>query len=150
MQLLSAHLSNMAPPTPGTFTTWDDVHHRVAILDLAPGWDGEMLQRRADSAGGAWFTFSYENVAVLRKAHDYLAEHMGLSPLEALESEPYISLFYADPDNNVFELNTQRIAPEEMDAYFSTAAFTAWPPGAPFDADEAAAWERLGAPGARL
>ena len=44
----------------------------------------------------------------------------------------------------------REIAPEEMDAYFSTAAFTAWPPGAPFDADEAAAWERLGAPGARL
>ena len=37
-----------------------------------------------------------------------------------------------------------------MDAYFSATAFTTWPPGAPFDADEAAALERLGAPGAML
>ena len=110
MQLLSAHLSNMAPPTPGTFTTWDDVHHRVAILDLAPGWDGQMLQRRADSAGGAWFTFSYASVDELRRAHDYLAEHMGLSPLEALESEPYISLFYADPGARPAALSAIQVA----------------------------------------
>jgi hypothetical protein len=111
-------------------------------------------RRDTNTAGGAWVTFSFANVAELRASHERLRSGQSesnvgtIEPYVALLSPPSVSLFYCDMDGNMMELSAQRPGFTEagqVDEWLMTGGAKRWPPGVPFDPNAASSWEQAGA-----
>jgi len=118
------------------FLTFDEEHHRFALLDLsvvdpegsdpdAPNWTGvDHLAWSLGSLDGL-----LENYATLKAAgiEPYWCVHHGLT----------ISMYYADPDGNQMEFQVDAFDnAEDCNDYISGPAFESNPVGVEFDPDD--------------
>jgi catechol-2,3-dioxygenase len=123
------------------FMTYDDEHHRVAIIQMPE------LQARNDKARGV-----HHVAYTYRSLHDLLATYrrlkaQGIVPYWPINHGPTVSLYYHDPDGNSVELQVDvHPTKQEATAYFMSDAFAANPIGVAFDPEEMVCQYEAGVP----
>lgn len=114
-----------------SFLTYDDEHHRVAIIER----DG-IGDKVPNTVGMAHFAYSYHSLADLVAIYEHLKEK-GIHPVRQINHGPTTSLYYHDPDGNAVELQTDNFdSNEELNAWFATGAFDREPIGVLIDMDD--------------
>jgi catechol-2,3-dioxygenase len=112
------------------FITYDDEHHRVALVNMP-----SLSDVRADAAGLDHVAFTFASLGDLLNAFASLRER-DIVPYWCINHGPTTSLYYRDPDNNQIEFQVDNFATdEELDAWFSSGSFDDNPIGVIFDPD---------------
>lgn len=113
-----------------SFLTYDDEHHRLAILSVPDlGDDGRA------SAGMEHVAFTYPDLDALLATYRRLGD-AGIEPVAPVNHGMTLSLYYADPDGNQCELQIDTMTPAEAEAFMAGDVFAANPIGVPFDPAE--------------
>ncbi len=111
-----------------TFLSYDDEHHRVAILNV-PG----LADQGEGTAGVHHAAFTYASLTDLLENYERLAA-IGINPIYVINHGPTTSLYYADPDGNQMEFQVENYASvEESTKFFYSPAFAENPIGVEFD-----------------
>lgn len=127
------------------FMTYDDEHHRVAILGI-PG----LAERTLNAVGVDHMAFTYASLGDLIATYEGLAAR-GVTPIMPIHHGPTLSMYYLDPDKNQVELQIDVFASdEEIAAYLAGGAYGRNPIGVMYDAAELAKRYREGVPEAEL
>jgi len=128
-----------------SFITYDDEHHRVAIIER----DG-IGDKVENTVGLAHFAYSYSSLSDLVAVFDRLAEQ-GIDPYRQINHGPTTSIYYHDPDGNAVELQTDNFdSIAELNEWFATGAFDREPIGVPIQMAEIGARLRAGEPESEL
>ena len=128
-----------------TFLTYDDEHHRVAVLAL-PG-----VQPHVDNLCGLHHVaFTYENLRDLMHTYNRLKDDHGITPQFCINHGPTTSMYYFDPDKNQIELQVDNVPEDQFAEYFENGEFTENPIGVKFDPDEMTAKLAAGVPEEQL
>lgn len=125
------------------FLTYDDEHHRVAIVSPPTMHSRE---RDADGPGLHHVAFTYAGLPDLMGVYERLKEN-GKLPTLAINHGPTLSMYYSDPDGNQAELQVDCF--EDVDdatAFMNGPFFTRNPIGMKFDPEELLAQMRAGVP----
>lgn len=110
------------------FLTYDDEHHRVAILNIPT-----LAEQPEGITGVHHVAFTYESLRVLLENFERLAA-LGIAPVFTINHGPTTSLYYADPDQNQLEFQVENFASvEESAAFFFCEAFAQNPIGVEID-----------------
>jgi len=135
--VLNARIVAQAPHM--AFLTYDDEHHRIAIVS-AP----QASPHDPDSDGLDHLSFTYSGLADLLATHTRL-KMSGIEPFCPVNHGPTTSLYYHDPDGNRIELQIDNFADLDQAAALlnELAAFN--PIGVLVDPDELAAQLAAGA-----
>ncbi len=112
------------------FLSYDDEHHRVAIVQMPELADGNRK------------TAGVEHVAYTMASLDDLLDHY--SRLAAIDIKPYwtinhgmtLSAYYRDPDQNQVEFQVDLCSLAEADTFMRSPAFAANPIGIDVDFDD--------------
>jgi catechol-2,3-dioxygenase len=115
------------------FLTYDDEHHRVALINLsALKPTSEPEGPRAD-VGVDHVAYTYANVGDLLETYTRLKQY-GIRPYWLVHHGPTLSFYYKDPDGNrlEFQVDCFRTA-DEANAYMQGPAFAENPIGVPID-----------------
>jgi catechol 2,3-dioxygenase-like lactoylglutathione lyase family enzyme len=137
------------------FLTYDDEHHRVALLDfgpLAPRDDGagQLGVRPTDRPGVHHVAFTFGSLGELLDTYTRL-EGRAIRPFFCVNHGPTTSMYYTDPDGNRIELQIDNFATaEEGQAWMRSRAFQDNPVGVEYDPDDLLARFRSGVPVAEL
>lgn len=124
-----------------SFLTYDDEHHRIAILSVP-----ELEDQRDGVAGVHHIAFTYNTL------HDLLENYatlkaQGVEPVYAVNHGPTTSLYYADPDGNQLEFQVENYPTvEESTEFFYSDAFKDNPIGVEFDPQQLLDRLRAGEP----
>jgi catechol 2,3-dioxygenase-like lactoylglutathione lyase family enzyme len=125
---------------PATFLSYDDEHHRVAILNM-PG----LLPKTRAMAGVDHVAFTYANLDDLLSTYERLAGE-GIEPVWPVNHGGTTSLYYEDPDANYVELQIDNFASRAaVDEFLADGRFAINPIGIDFDPAEMLARRRAGA-----
>jgi catechol-2,3-dioxygenase len=114
------------------FLTFDDEHHRIALVAL-PG-----IEDRGDAVrvGMDHIAFTYASVADLLHTYERLRD-AGITPFWPINHGVTMSLYYRDPEGNRIELQVDAFATmDEGKAYMRSDAFKANPIGVLFDPED--------------
>ena len=111
--------------------TYDDEHHRVALVNLQP-----YAEHSDDAAGMHHMAYTYDSLGALLANYRRLKERDVL-PALCLNHGPTVSLYYRDPDGNQVELQVDVFdSAEEANAFMRSPIYQNDPIGLPFDPDE--------------
>jgi catechol-2,3-dioxygenase len=128
-QLLEARVQ--AEVGPMCLLTYDDEHHRIALMNLEP-----YTERSPSAAGMHHMAFTYDSLTALLENYERLKGYDVL-PWFCVNHGPTISLYYRDPDGNQSELLVDVFeTPEEANDYIYSPTFQSNPIGTEFDPDE--------------
>ncbi len=128
-----------------TFLTYDDEHHRVAILNVP-----DLAKQTAGFAGVHHIAFTYGSLADLLAQYERLRDH-GIKPVFVINHGPTTSMYYADPDGNQLEFQVENYdSVSESTKFFYSEDFAENPIGVEFDPEELIARLRAGEPEAEL
>ncbi len=128
-----------------SFLTYDDEHHRVAILRVP-----DLAEQPAAAAGVHHIAFTYATMADLMGQYERLRD-LGIKPVFVINHGPTTSLYYADPDGNQLEFQIENFPTiEESTQFFYSDEFAENPIGVEFDPDELLRRLRAGEPEAEL
>lgn len=123
------------------FLTYDQEHHRVAILNVP-----NLADQAEGAAGVHHVAFTYATLADLLSNYERLAA-LGIEPVFVINHGPTTSLYYADPDHNQLEFQVENFATvEDSTAFFYSAEFAENPIGVEFDPRELLRRLRAGEP----
>ncbi len=113
------------------FLTYDDEHHRVAILNIPT-----LAEQPEGITGVHHVAFTYESLRTLLENFERL-ESLGIKPVYSINHGPTTSLYYADPDHNQLEFQVENFdSVEESGEFFFSAAFAENPIGVEIDPAE--------------
>lgn len=110
-----------------TFLTYDDEHHRLAILSN-PG----LTDDDRTAAGLEHVAFTYDTLDDLLATYERLAA-LGIRPIAPIHHGMTLSLYYADPDGTQCELQVDAMTVDEAEAFMASDTFAANPIGVEFD-----------------
>ena len=114
-----------------SFITYDDEHHRVAIVAL-PG----LKPKDSQTSGLEHFSFTYPNLDDLLQAYQQRKE-IGISPTWCVNHGPTVSMYYRDPDGNNLETQIDTFdTAEEATTFLMSEEFEENPYGVDFDPEE--------------
>lgn len=129
-----------------TFLTYDDEHHRVALLNLDlihP--EGRGLTGKAKN-GVDHVAYSYCSLPVLLSNYERLFD-LGIKPYWCIHHGITVSLYYADPDGNQMEFQVDCFqSNDDANGFMSGPGFEVNPIGVEFNPDEFLARLRAGEP----
>jgi catechol-2,3-dioxygenase len=112
------------------FMTYDDEHHRIAIVNLP-----DLVPRPPASDGVDHIAFTYASLGDLLHTYARL-KHAGITPYWCINHGPTTSLYYRDPDGNQIELQIDNFPDvESLNAWMRGGALRANPIGVDFDPD---------------
>lgn len=117
-----------------SFLTYDEEHHRLAIVDLGP--EQSTIAQREPGSGLRHIAFSWDTVGDLMNVYRQARDVLGVVPTIATRHGASLSMYYDDPDGNRIELQVDTLDAEAADAFMSTDAFRSNPLGQPFDPEE--------------
>ena len=128
------------------FLTYDDEHHRVALINMAavgpPAGEGD----RRGLIGVDHVAYTYDSVDDLIENYAQLKEK-GILPYWCIHHGVTMSMYYADPDGNQMEFQVDCFASnEDANAFMAGPHFGANPIGVEYDPDDWLARLRAGAP----
>ena len=103
--VLGASVTNTSDST--TLLSYDDEHHRLAIVDGRAFPDGTRAKRGLGHVGWA-----YNSEDDLRRVYEALAR-AGITPDRCIDHEVTRSMYYRDPDGNEIELLADVFTPAE-------------------------------------
>jgi catechol 2,3-dioxygenase-like lactoylglutathione lyase family enzyme len=127
------------------FMTYDEEHHRLAILGL-PG----IVDRAPNSVGLDHLAYTYSSLADLVATYERL-KAAGITPVAPINHGLTLSLYYRDPDGNKVELQIDNFETmEQMKGFFRSNDFSKNPIGVSFDPDELVRQFHAGVPEAEL
>ena len=110
------------------FLTYDDEHHRIAILNA-----GQLGKSPEMYVGVDHVAFTYGDLTDLLHNWDRLKK-LGIEPFWCINHGPTTSMYYRDPDDNEIELQVDNFETfEEATGYFGSEAFASNPIGVDFD-----------------
>ncbi|EEU33624.1 uncharacterized protein NECHADRAFT_56381 [Fusarium vanettenii 77-13-4] len=122
------------------FLTYDDEHHRIAILGrtgTAPHPPGEVSNR----SGLAHIAFGYDSLSDLLVAYGQ-RKTAGILPVWSVNHGPTTSIYYQDPDGNELETQVDNFeTPSEATDFMNSPQWAENPIGADIDPDDI--WDRL-------
>lgn len=125
------------------FVTYDDEHHRLAIINR--GTDQVPQPGTLDH-----FSFTYATLGDLLDTYERLMAE-GITPHRTINHGGTTSMYYRDPDGNQVELQIDNFATlAETVAFIESDVFAANPIGVEFDADRLVAKFRRGVPVSEL
>jgi catechol 2,3-dioxygenase-like lactoylglutathione lyase family enzyme len=125
----------------GAFLTYDEEHHRVAIVKI-----DNLPDSNRGVAGIDHFAYAYGSLGDLLANYVRLKEK-GVLPYWCINHGPTTSLYYRDPDGNQIETQTDNFdTGEELTDFFHTDAFRNNPIGVQFDPDRMVELYREGRP----
>src|SRR5262249_9668315 len=128
-----------------SFITYDDEHHRVAIVAL-PG----LKPKDRQTSGLEHFSFTYPNLDDLLQAYQQRKE-IGISPVWCVNHGPTVSMYYRDPDGNNLETQIDTFdTAEQATAFLMSEEFEENPYGVDFDPEEFAEKLKAGVPAKEL
>ena len=123
------------------FLTYDDEHHRVAIVGI-PG----LPDQPAMAAGTDHIAFTYADLDDLLQTYLRLAGE-GIEPFWCINHGPTTSMYYKDPDGSRLELQVDNMPSREAtDRWMRSGEFAANPIGVVFDPRELVARYAAGEP----
>ena len=127
------------------FITYDDEHHRVAIIEK-PDYNDPV----PNTVGLAHFAFCYASLGGLVSHYERMKE-VGVMPVRTINHGPTTSLYYRDPDGNAVEVQVDNFPDNEsLNAWFAEGKFDENPIGVHFDFEELITRYRAGEPEADL
>ena len=113
-----------------TFLTYDDEHHRLAVLNN-PNLD----DNARSSAGLEHVAFTYDTLDDLLATYERL-KAAGITPVLPIHHGMTMSLYYADPDGTQCELQVDVMDEPTAAAFMASEVFASNPLGVPIDPDE--------------
>ncbi len=129
------------------FLTYDDEHHRVALINMAtvgpPAGEGD----RRGLIGVDHVAYTYASVDDLIENYAQLKEK-GILPYWCIHHGVTMSMYYADPDGNQMELQVDAFTSvDEANGFMHGPGFATNPIGVEYDPEEILAKMRSGTPG---
>lgn len=110
------------------FLTYDDEHHRVAVIE-----DRSLSPAEPGTTGLHHAAFTYADLPTLLATYRRLRD-AGIAHAHAINHGPTTSIYYADPDGNRVELQIDNFADAaEAAAWFESVEFAENPIGVDFD-----------------
>jgi catechol-2,3-dioxygenase len=123
------------------FLTYDDEHHRVAIVGIP-----DLPDQPAMAAGTDHIAFTYADLDDLLQTYLRLAGE-GIEPFWCINHGPTTSMYYKDPDGSRVELQVDNMPSREaIDRWMRSGEFAANPIGVVFDPRELVARYAAGEP----
>ena len=115
----------------GSFLTYDDEHHRVAIANM-----GTLPDFDRGAAGIDHISYAYATLGDLLANYIRLKRE-GILPYWCINHGPSTSLYYRDRDGNQIETQVDNYdTAEELVGWFETDEFKTNPLGVQFDPDQ--------------
>lgn len=128
-----------------TFLTYDDEHHRIAVLHVPA-----LADQQAGVAGVHHVAFTYHALCDLIENYER-AKRKGIEPVWCTNHGPTTSFYYRDPDGNQLELQVENFDTIEASTkFFFSPEFAENPIGVDFDPAELARRFHAGEPEAEL
>lgn len=125
------------------FVTYDDEHHRLAIINRG-------IEIPTGPSPLDHISFTYATLGDLLDTYERLKRE-GIAPHRTINHGGTTSMYYRDPDGNQVELQIDNFATlEETVAFIESDVFAANPIGVEFDADRLVERFRQGDPVAEL
>ena len=126
------------------FLTYDDEHHRVALINMAavgpPAGEGD----RRGLIGVDHVAYTYDSVDDLIENYAQLKEK-GILPYWCIHHGVTMSMYYADPDGNQMELQVDALTSvDEANAFMHGPGFAANPIGVEYDPEEILGQDAVG------
>ncbi len=113
------------------FLTYDDEHHRIAIIEMP-----DYKDREPNTIGMAHFAYSYASAGDLIHQYERL-KAAGVMPARAINHGPTTSLYYRDPEENAVEIQVDNFPTSAaLNEWFATGDFNRNPIGVTFDFEE--------------
>ncbi|KZL80586.1 glyoxalase bleomycin resistance protein dioxygenase [Colletotrichum incanum] len=120
------HSSNLI-----TFMTWDDEHHRLAILN-----DPNAVPKQDNEVGVDHFALTFDSLGQLLQAYKTRKE-LGIEPVYCVNHGMSTSMYYKDPDGNKIENQVDAFeTKEDAVQYMMSAEFAQDPRGPRFNPEE--------------
>lgn len=148
MKVFDAKLQCSGPVL--SFMTYDEEHHRVALLNLtavkgaAPPLEERNVPR--GRAGVDHVAYGFRSLRQLLEKYDEL-KGKGVVPYWRIHHGVTVSLYYADPDGNQMEFQVDCFGSnEEANVFMSGPNFAINPIGVEYDPDEWLSRLRAGEP----
>lgn len=126
------------------FLTYDDEHHRLAIVAI-PG----LPEQPELAAGTDHIAFAYADLGDLLYTYRRLRA-AGIEPYWCIHHGPTVSFYYKDPDRSRVELQVDAMPTAATTAWMRSGAFAANPIGVIVDPDDLLVRYEAGEPLARL
>ena len=130
-----------------TFLTFDEEHHRIALLEMPAG----VAQRKTPAIAGMHHTaWTFDSLDDLLERYKDLAGQ-GIEPAVPIQHGVTTSLYYRDPDGNFVEMQIDNFATsEEATGYMRGPEYDGDSVGPAFDVDRMITARRDGVPVAEL
>lgn len=125
------------------FMSWDEEHHRIAIVNLGPAADPAST-RRTDQVGVHHVAYTWDDLDGLMGTYERLRD-LGITPVVRLRHGMTLSMYYEDPDGNRSEFQIDVLGVDAAYEFMHSPAFEANPIGEEFDPDELLSAYRSGA-----
>jgi catechol-2,3-dioxygenase len=141
LAVLNAHVVYENPGL--CFMTFDDEHHRLALMALPPD---VLSERTPTTTGLSHSAFTFGSLAGLVARYRVLRK-AGIAPRVSIMHGMTTSLYYRDPDGNAVELQIDNFASaDEATQYMYGPEFRKDPVGPTFDAEALADAFDVGVP----
>ncbi|CAB4944014.1 MAG: biphenyl 2,3-dioxygenase [Actinobacteria bacterium] len=123
-----------------SFMTYDDEHHRIALLHPPIPMDA----KAPNTAAAHHIAFTFPTIDDLLERFESVRDE-GLRPAVCIAHGVTTSMYYRDPDGNFVEMQIDRFAePDDATAYMNGPEYAADSVGAQFDPDKMLADRRAG------
>ena len=129
------------------FLTYDDEHHRVALVNLSAVKPEADAGERRGVIGVDHVAYTYDSVEDLVENYAQLKEK-GILPYWCIHHGVTMSMYYADPDGNQMEMQVDAFSSSDAaNDYMNGPHFATNPIGVEYDPDEVLARIRAGTHG---
>lgn len=129
------------------FLTYDDEHHRVALVNMARVQPQATEADRRGVIGVDHVAYTYASVNDLFENYARL-KAKGILPYWCIHHGVTVSMYYADPDGNQMELQVDAFtSSEQANDYMRGPHYGTNPIGVEYDPEEVLARLRSGMPG---
>ena len=132
------------------FLTYDDEHHRFALINLAVLQPEGTETDRQGSIGVDHVAYTYRSLSELFDNYVQLKEQ-GILPYWCIHHGITVSMYYGDPDGNQMEFQIDSYpSNEEANAFMHGPGFGTNPIGVEYDPEEWLARMKAGTPDAEF
>jgi catechol-2,3-dioxygenase len=128
----------------GAGLTFDEEHHRLAIIGMPPRDVEKQLaigdvfaqtDKRRQMSGLEHVSFTFDGLGQLFANYKRLKKE-GILPVMCINHGPVMSMYYMDPEGNNVELQTDTMPMDQAIEFMYSEAFANNSIGAPYDPDE--------------